>query len=177
MTPQEFIARWKDNDLTERAGAQAHFDGLCDLLGVEKPRKPGEYQFEYGAKKASGGDGWADVWKRGCFGWENKKPGRDLKAALKQLTDYAPNLENPPLLVVCDRDRIEIHTAFTGYPDEPRTILIEDIGLAVAYGWADYTAEWTDEEILRRLLGLNLERAETQSASEETTPTPEKEEP
>lgn len=129
MTPQEFIARWKDNDLTERAGAQAHFDDLCDLLGVDKPRKPGEYQFEYGAKKAGGGDGWADVWKRGHFGWENKKPGRDLKAALKQLTDYAPNLESPPLLVVCDRERIEIHTVFNGYPDEPRTILLQDIGL------------------------------------------------
>lgn len=46
------------------------------------------------------------MWKRGCFGWENKKPGRDLGAALKQLTDYALQLDNPPLLVVCDRERI-----------------------------------------------------------------------
>lgn len=128
MTPETFIARWKDNALTERAGAQAHFDDLCDLLGVEKPRDPDKYCFERGAKKSGGGDGWADVWKRGCFGWENKKPGRDLKAALKQLTDYALELENPPLLVVSDRERIEIHTAFTGYPDEPRLILLQDIG-------------------------------------------------
>lgn len=128
MTPEEFIARWKDNALTERAGAQAHFDDLCDLLGVAKPRDPASYCFERGAKKSGGGDGWADVWKRGCFGWENKKPGRDLKAALKQLTDYALELENPPLLVVSDRERIEIHTAFTGYPDEPRLIHLVDIG-------------------------------------------------
>lgn len=128
MTPQQFIERWKGNELTERAGAQAHFDDLCDVLGVEKPRKPGEYQFEYGAKKTSGGDGWADVWKKDCFGWENKKPGRDLKAAMKQLTDYAPNLESPPLLVVCDRERIEIHTAFNGYPHEITTILLQGIG-------------------------------------------------
>lgn len=128
MTPEEFIARWKDNALTERAGAQAHFDDLCDLLGVAKPRDPASYCFERGAKKSGGGDGWADVWKRGCFGWENKKPGRDLKAALKQLTDYALELENPPLLVVSDRERIEIHTAFTGYPDEPRLIHLADIG-------------------------------------------------
>lgn len=128
MTPETFIARWKNNALTERAGAQAHFDDLCDLLGVEKARNPDNYCFERGAKKSSGGDGWADVWKRGCFGWENKKPGRDLKAALKQLTDYALELENPPLLVVSDRERIEIHTAFTGYPDEPRLILLQDIG-------------------------------------------------
>lgn len=128
MTPAQFIALWQNNPLSERAGAQAHFDDLCDLLGVDKPRDPDNYCFERGAGKASGGEGWADVWRRGHFGWENKRPGRDLRAALKQLTDYSLELENPPLLVVCDRERIEIHTAFTGYPDEPRTILIADLG-------------------------------------------------
>ncbi len=131
MRPEDFIARWKNNTLTERAGAQAHFDDLCELLAVDKPRDPENYCFERGAKKASGGvdakQGWADVWKRGHFGWENKKPGRDLNAALKQLTDYALQLDNPPLLVVCDRQRIIIHTAFTGYPDEPREIHIEQL--------------------------------------------------
>ncbi len=127
MTPEEFIATWKDNKLTERGGAQAHFDDLCDLLEVEKPRDPDNYCFERGTKKSDGGDGWADVWKRGHFGWENKKPGRDLNSALKQLTDYSLHLENPPLLVVSDRERIFIHTAFTGYPDEPREICIEDL--------------------------------------------------
>ena len=127
MTPEQFIAIWKDNKLTERGGAQAHFDDLCDLLGVDKPRDPDNYCFERGARKSAGGDGWADVWKRGGFGWENKKPGRDLDTALKQLTDYALQLENPPLLVVSDRERIIIHTAFTGYPDEPREIRIEEL--------------------------------------------------
>lgn len=127
MTPEKFITIWKNNPLTERAGAQAHFDDLCDLLGVGKPRDPENYCFERGAKKAGGGEGWADVWKRGCFGWENKKPGRDLDNALKQLTDYTLHLDNPPLLVVSDRERIIIHTAFTGYPDQSREILIEDL--------------------------------------------------
>ncbi len=127
MTPEQFIATWKNNSLTERAGAQAHFDDLCELLGVDKPRDPDNFCFERGAKKASGGDGWADVWKRRHFGWENKKPGRDLDHALKQLTDYSLQLDNPPLLVVCDRERIIIHTAFTGYPDEPREIRIDDL--------------------------------------------------
>ncbi len=127
MTPEQFIALWKDNPLTERAGAQGHFDDLCDLLGVDKPRDPDNYCFERGAKKAGGGDGWADVWKRGHFAWENKKPKRDLNAALKQLTDYALHLDNPPLLVVCDRERIVIHTAFTGYPDEAREIRIDQL--------------------------------------------------
>jgi hypothetical protein len=127
MTPAKFISRWKSNKLTERAGAQPHFDDLCELLGVDKPRDPDNYCFERGAKKSGGGDGWADVWKRGHFAWENKKPGRDLDKALKQLTDYSLQLESPPLLVVCDRERIVIHTAFTGYPDEPREIRIEDL--------------------------------------------------
>jgi hypothetical protein len=127
MTPEQFISTWKNNSLTERAGAQAHFDDLCELLGVDKPRDPDNYCFERGAKKASGGDGWADVWKRRHFGWENKKPGRPLDSALKQLTDYSLQLDNPPLLVVCDRERIIIHTAFTGYPDEPREIRIDDL--------------------------------------------------
>jgi len=127
MTPERFIATWKNNSLTERGGAQPHFDDLCELLGVDKPRDRDNYCFERGAKKSGGGDGWADVWKRGHFAWENKKPGRDLDKALKQLTDYFLQLESPPLLVVCDRERIIIHTAFTGYPDEPREIRIEDL--------------------------------------------------
>lgn len=127
MTPEEFIAHWKDNDLNERAGAQQHFNDLCDLLEVEKPRDRENYCFERGAKKSDGSDGWADVWKRGFFGWENKKPKRDLGAAYKQLTDYAGKLDNPPLLVVCDRERIIIHTAFTGYPDEETEIRIEEL--------------------------------------------------
>jgi hypothetical protein len=34
-----------------------------------------------------------------------------------------------------------------------------DQAVASAYGWADYTAEMPDEEILKRLLALNLQRA------------------
>lgn len=127
MTPTRFINLWQSNKLTERAGAQPHFDDLCELLGVDKPRDPNNYCFERGAKKSGGGDGWADVWKRGHFAWENKKPGRNLDKALKQLTDYSLQLENPPLLVVCDREHIVIHTAFTGYPDEPREIRITEL--------------------------------------------------
>jgi hypothetical protein len=160
MTPDQFIARWQNNPLTERAGAQAHFDDLCELLGVAKPRDPDHYCFERGARKSGGGDGWADVWKRGHFGWENKKPGRDLKAALKQLTDYALELENPPLLVVSDRERIEIHTAFTGYPDQPRLIRLADIGSPENL----QTLRWvfTDPERLRPTKSL---RAITEAAA------------
>jgi hypothetical protein len=34
-----------------------------------------------------------------------------------------------------------------------------DMAVAAAYGWTDCTPDMPDEEILRRLLALNLERA------------------
>ena len=34
-----------------------------------------------------------------------------------------------------------------------------DIAVAMAYGWDDYTPAMPDEEILKRLLALNLARA------------------
>jgi hypothetical protein len=34
-----------------------------------------------------------------------------------------------------------------------------DQAVAAAYGWTDYTPAMPDEEILRRLLALNLKRA------------------
>jgi hypothetical protein len=36
-----------------------------------------------------------------------------------------------------------------------------DAAVAAAYGWADYTPAMADDEILRRLLQLNLQRAGT----------------
>jgi len=63
--------------------------------------------------KTGGGDGWADVWKRHHFGWEYKGRHKDLAAAYKQLLLYREDLGNPPLLVVCDMDRFELHTNFT----------------------------------------------------------------
>lgn len=132
MTPAEFIAQWRDNALSERAGAQSFFLDLCALLDVPPPNDPDNYCFERGASFANfgtgAGQGWADVWKRGCFAWENKAPGRNLGDALKQLMTYALALDNPPLLVVSDRRIIQIHTHFTGTPSEVHTILIEDIG-------------------------------------------------
>lgn len=126
MTPQAFIAHWQDNDISERSGAQQHFNDLCDLLGVEKPRDSQNYCFERGAK-THGGQGWADVWKRGFFAWEYKAPGRDLNAALKQLMNYALALDNPPLLVVSDLRTIEIHTHFTGHPSEAHRIPLAEL--------------------------------------------------
>lgn len=128
MTPSAFITKWQNNLLSERAGAQAYFLDLCDLVGVEKPNDPENYCFERGATRTGAGHGWADVWKRNCFAWENKAPGKDLSAALKQLMSYALALDNPPLLVASDRELLQIHTHFTGTPSETHTIRLQDIG-------------------------------------------------
>lgn len=129
MIAAEFIKKWHNNPLTERAGAQTYFNDLCGMLGVVTPNDPNSYCFERGAARTGAGHGWADVWKRGCFAWESKAPGKDLAAALKQLMTYALALDNPPLLVVSDREIIQIHTHFTGTPSEVHTILLADIGL------------------------------------------------
>ncbi len=128
MTPEKFIDTWKHNSLSEKGGAQPHFEDLCRVLDVDPPRQYGEYCYEQDLQKMLGGKGFADVWKRGCFGWENKGPDKDLGPALMQLKNYSGAMDNPPVLVVCNRERIEIHPCFTGYPSTPRIILLADIG-------------------------------------------------
>jgi hypothetical protein len=116
MTPPQFIAKWQKANLSERSAAQQHFLDLCDLLGQPKPAAADPegtwYTFERGAHKTGGGE--ADVWLRGHFAWEYKRKHKDLAAAYRQLLLYREDLENPPLLVVCDLDRFEVHTNFTG---------------------------------------------------------------
>jgi len=113
----EFIAKWRRVELTERSASQQHFLDLCELFEHPKPAEAdasGEwFTFERGAAKHGGGQGWADVWKRGFFGWEYKGKHKNLRAAYDQLLQYREALENPPLLVVCDMERIMIHTNFT----------------------------------------------------------------
>ncbi len=113
-----FQAKWRGVTLTERSASQSHFNDLCALFGVPTPVEADPtgawYTFEKGATKATGGKGWADVWRRGAFGWEYKGHHADLVAAYRQLQLYRDDLENPPLLVACDLDRFEVHTNFTG---------------------------------------------------------------
>jgi len=117
MIPSEFVRKWSDSRLRERQGSQEHFIDLCRMLGEPTPAADdplGErYCFERGAEKVGGGDGWADVWRRGCFGWEYKGKHKDLNAALRQLQAYALDLQNPPYLVVSDMERIIVHTNWT----------------------------------------------------------------
>jgi hypothetical protein len=100
MTPAQFIAKWLAVNLSERSACQQHFLDLCELLGQPKPAAADPdgswYCFEKGVKKTEGGDGWADVWMQGHFGWEYKGKHKDLVAAYRQLLQYREALENPP---------------------------------------------------------------------------------
>jgi len=112
-----FVARWQRSTLTERSAAQQHFLDLCAVLDQSTPAASDpdgtHYTFEKGARKTSGAGGWADVWMRRHFAWEYKGKHKDLTAAYRQIQQYREDLENPPLLVVCDLDRFEVHTNFT----------------------------------------------------------------
>jgi hypothetical protein len=72
MTPHEFVAKWRGVELKERSASQSHFNDLCALLGLVDPitaDNTGEwFTFEKGAQITGGGDGWADVWRKECFG-------------------------------------------------------------------------------------------------------------
>lgn len=166
MTPSQFVAKWKDATLKERSASQSHFNDLCSVLGVENPTdadKHGKwYCFERGATKSTGGEGWADVWKKGHFGWEYKGKRKDLNEAFLQLQRYAVALENPPLLIVSDMDTIIIHTNFTNTVGEKHVIPIEDLGKPEVL----QTLKWafTDPEKLRP--GLTTEKITAAAAGD-----------
>jgi len=151
MTLSEFIAKWRKVELKERSAAQEHFLDLCELVDHPKPAEADptgiNFCFEKGAAKHGGGDGFADVWKRNFFGWEYKGKHKDLSAAYDQLLRYRNALENPPLLVVCDLDRIIIHTNFTGTVSATHEIPLES--LAEPRNIEILRAVFHDPEVLR----------------------------
>ena len=131
MTPYDFIDKWRASTLTERGGSQQHFLDLCELLGEPKPADvdpTGDaYCFERGARKDTGGDGWADVWKRHHFAWEYKGKHKDLDAAFGQLRQYSLALENPPLLIVSDMLRFRIRTNWTNSVSKTYEFGLDDL--------------------------------------------------
>ncbi len=128
LTPQTFIAKSRKVALKESAAAKEHFVDLCRLLDHPTPADADadgtNFTFEYDAAKLGGGQGFADVFKRGFFGWEYKRTLTNLYNARPTWLDSA-------------------HRKL-------------DAAVFAAYGWP---AGLSDEEILARLLALNLARA------------------
>jgi len=130
MTPNDFVAKWK-NGGDERRDAQPFFEDLCRLIGHKTPKEADPthswFTYEYGATKTSGGEGWADVWKKNYFGWEAKGTHKSLEKAYEQLKMYADALQNPPLLVVSDLQTIIVHTNFTNTVKKTYKFTVEDL--------------------------------------------------
>jgi len=152
MTPYEFIRKWQNSKLKERAAAQEHFLDLCRLLGEKTPAESDptgkDYAFEVGATKTTGGKGFADVFKRGHFGWEYKGTHANLDTAFAQLQRYAVALDNPPLLIVCDvGTTIRIHTNWTNSVSRTYEIAIAELDDPVKRGWLK--SAFNDPEALR----------------------------
>ncbi len=124
ITPQQFVDTWANVHLKESAAYVTHFDDLCTLVGHPKPAhmdKTGEtFTYQKGALKEQAGEivgnGFADVWYKDHFAVEYKtaRQHKTLAEAFKQLQQYGGALENPPLLVVCDFERYEVHANFNG---------------------------------------------------------------
>lgn len=132
MTLATFVAKWTAVTTGERASAQSHFNDLCHMLGQQTTHEAdprGEwFAFEKGAVQSTGTPGWADVWRKGSFAWEYKGHRANLKEAYDQVLRYREDLENPPLLVVCDLNRFEVHTNFTGTAKRVYAFDLADLG-------------------------------------------------
>ncbi|MFN4283785.1 MAG: class I SAM-dependent DNA methyltransferase [Alphaproteobacteria bacterium] len=131
MTPEDFIAKWRNSELKEKQAAQSHFNDLCALLEVPNPaeedQKGTSYAFEKAVKKPDGSQGYADVWRKDCFAWEYKGDLKNLVKAYTQIKEYADALDNPPLLIVSDMKEIRVHTNFTSTVKEEVVIPIIDL--------------------------------------------------
>ena len=179
LTPAQFVAKWSKVTLPERAASQEHFIDLCRMLGQPTPAEQdatgAEYTFEKGvavtgpaSRGTCGERGFADVWWRGKFAWEYKRTGkyRDLSEAYRQLCQYREALDNPPLLIVCDINRTEIHTNFTGTAkqvhvvelselDQPTSLdLLRRVFTAPESFRPMVTAEAVTEEVARQFVAL-----------------------
>jgi type II restriction/modification system DNA methylase subunit YeeA len=144
MTPAEFKTKWNRYRGKETSAYQEHFNDLCRLLDQKTPAEADPsgndwFCFQKRVLKdlesvpAMEKRGFADVWRKGCFGWEYKGKHADLDEAHKQLLRYRESLLNPPLLVTCDFNRFVIKTNFNGtvqevheftndHIDEPRNL-------------------------------------------------------
>ena len=155
LTPQDFADRWGRSNLTERAAAQPHFMDLCRMLGQPTPPEADPdgdfYTFERRVSKtgSGAGKGFADVWYRGRFAFEYKGKHKDLAAAYDQLLLYREDLENPPLLVVTDMDRFEVHTNFERTKKRVYAFTNEDVGGADPEALRVLRALFEDPDSLR----------------------------
>ncbi len=166
LTPQQFVEKWRPIAVKEKSGYQEHFIDLCRLVGhptpLESDATASSYGFEAGAAKQQGGQGWADVWKKGHFALEYKGKEANLDKAYQQLLQYRESLHNPPLLVVSDMERILIHTNFTNTVKQVYEITYES--LLTPAGFSRLQQMFTNPEAFR--VAVTTEQVTQEAARE-----------
>lgn len=112
---------------TELAGSAAF--AKARKAGADDAAQRHLFSVVTGSEAAKRSGGFCDVWKQDHFCWEYKRPGKysNLDAVFAQLNFYRNDLGNPPLLVACDIDTIEIRTNFTGFVPKRYVIRIDDL--------------------------------------------------
>jgi type I restriction-modification system DNA methylase subunit len=125
-----FATRWEYYQESEQRAYQRHFIELCEIVGYESPfddLEDDNFVFQKFAPTPGDRRGIADVWLRGRFVMEYKRPLLNLENAYVQTLKYRDSLGNPPLLIVSDFRTIRIHTNFTGTVSDTYTITIDDL--------------------------------------------------
>jgi type II restriction/modification system DNA methylase subunit YeeA len=165
MTVAEFKKKWARYQGKESAAYQEHFIDLCHILGQPTPVEAdpsGTDFFCFQKRVVKGAEflnlehpdcgdpaerGFADVWKKDCFGWEYKGKKKNLDEAYRQLQRYREALYNPPLLVVCDFDRYIIRTNFNGTVPDTHEFTNDQIDRPE--NWRKLRAAFEDPEFLK----------------------------
>lgn len=108
-----FAREWEDEQ-SEHAEAKTFWDEFFRVFGVSRRRLA---SFEANVKKASGAQGFIDLFWPGVLIAEHKSRGKDLNAAYSQAIDYFPGLsdkELPRYVIVSDFARFRLRNMETG---------------------------------------------------------------
>lgn len=103
-----FVREW-ENETSEDAEAKSFWDAFFNVFGIPRRRIA---QFEKLVHKASGKNGYIDLFWPGVMLAEHKSRGKDLTMAHDQAIDYFPGLsdkELPRYIVVSDFARFRLY--------------------------------------------------------------------
>jgi hypothetical protein len=93
--------------------------------------------------------------------WTHKVP--EVTPLGLDKSPYPDRIEPKPGISEADLKALQKRTLTNLYNAKPAWLQMAhqqlDQAVAAAYGWTDYTADMPDDEILKRLLALNLARA------------------
>ena len=93
--------------------------------------------------------------------WTHKVP--EVTPLGMDKSPYPDRIEPRPGINETDLKTLQKRTLTNLYNQRPAWLSMAhqqlDAAVAAAYGWTDYRADLPDEEILKRLLALNLERS------------------